>query len=74
MLVGPINTDASLDASGSLTATYESLATSQPVLQEAIAATHAKLTVAQLENAITTTSMYVGSGDASGAAVIRRWR
>ncbi len=41
MLIGPINTDASLDASGSLTATYESLATSQPVLQEAISATHA---------------------------------
>ena len=56
MLVGPINTDASLDASGSLTATYESLATSQPVLQEAISATHAKLTVPQLQTAVTTTS------------------
>jgi tyrosine-protein kinase len=56
LLVGPINTDVALDASGSLTATYQSLATSQPTLQAAIAATHAKLTPTQLIAATTTTS------------------
>jgi succinoglycan biosynthesis transport protein ExoP len=56
VLVGPINTDIALDASGSLTATYESLATSQPVLQAAISATRAPLTPLELGNAVTTTS------------------
>ncbi len=56
LLVGPINTDVALDASGSLTATYESLATSQPTLQSAITATHAQLTPNQLSKSVTTTS------------------
>jgi tyrosine-protein kinase len=56
LLVGPINTDVALDASGSLTATYESLATSQPTLQAAIDATHAHLTPTQLNSSVTTTS------------------
>jgi capsular polysaccharide biosynthesis protein/Mrp family chromosome partitioning ATPase len=59
LLVGPINTDTALDASGSLTATYESLATSQPVLQSAISATGVKLTPVQLGNATTTSSNIV---------------
>src|SRR5690242_10105095 len=56
LLVGPVNTDNSLDASGALTATYESLATSQPVLARAISVTHASLTPTQLQPMVTTTS------------------
>lgn len=56
LLVGPVNTDTALDASGSLTNTYESLATSQPVLQAAINATHAHMTANQLQQNVTTTS------------------
>src|SRR5690349_12131765 len=56
LLVGPINTDLALDASGSLTATYESLATSEPVLQSAITATGAPLTSTKLGSDVTTTS------------------
>lgn len=57
VLVGPVNTDvADLDASSSLADTYQSLATTEPVLARAIAATRAHLTPNQLEGSVMTTS------------------
>jgi capsular polysaccharide biosynthesis protein len=51
VLVGPINTDVSLDASGALASTYADLATSQNVLDSAIKATGSKLTTTELDKA-----------------------
>jgi capsular polysaccharide biosynthesis protein len=58
MLVGPVSTGSSSDlsASSSLTATYESLASSQPVLANAISTTHAGVTPLALEGDVSTTS------------------
>jgi uncharacterized protein involved in exopolysaccharide biosynthesis len=56
LLVGPLNTDSGLDASGSLSATYQNLATSRPVLRAAIDATGAKLSVDSLATDVTSTS------------------
>lgn len=56
VLVGPINTDVSLDASGALASTYADLATSQSVLDSAIKATGSKLTTNELDKATTAIS------------------
>lgn len=56
VLVGPINTDVSLDASGALASTYADLATSQNVLDTAIKATGSKLTTIELDKATTAIS------------------
>lgn len=55
-LVGPVNTDISLGASGTLGRTYAELATSRPVLAAAIAATHAPRTVVSLTKSVTANS------------------
>lgn len=56
LLVGPINTDVALDASGALARTYADLAISRPALQSAIEDTKAKLSVKELSDATSTTS------------------
>jgi polysaccharide biosynthesis transport protein len=56
LLVGPVNTDVALDASGTLTTTYAQLATSKPVLRWAIAGAGAHLTPEQLEPSVSATS------------------
>lgn len=56
VLVGPINTDVSLDASGALASTYADLATSQNVLDAALKATGSKLTTTELDKTTTAIS------------------
>lgn len=56
MLVGPVNSDVALEASGALARTYEELATSTPVLAAAIRSTDADMTARDLSEEITTTS------------------
>lgn len=56
LLVGPVNTDIALDASGALARTYGELATSRPVLQHAIRKTGAGIPPLELEKQVTTTS------------------
>lgn len=56
LLVGPVNTDIALDASGALARTYGELATSRPVLQHAIRKTDAKTRTVDLAEKVTTTS------------------
>jgi capsular polysaccharide biosynthesis protein len=76
LLVGPLNTDSGLDASGSLSATYQNLATSRQVLAAAIAATGAKKTVDALASNVTSSSntitrivsVHVDDGDRGLAA------
>jgi capsular polysaccharide biosynthesis protein len=58
-LVGPINTDVSLDASGALASTYADLATSQSVLETAIKNTGSSLSTLELEKATTAISNQV---------------
>lgn len=58
-LVGPINTDVSLDASGALASTYADLATSQSVLETAIRRTGSSLSTVELEKATTAISNQV---------------
>jgi tyrosine-protein kinase len=56
LLVGPVNTDVALDASGTLTTTYAQLATTDTVLRAAINSTGAGLTPLQLKNNVSTNS------------------
>jgi len=53
LLVGPVNTDVSLDASGALASTYAEIATSQKALVSAIGATGAKMTPLELKESVT---------------------
>jgi capsular polysaccharide biosynthesis protein len=59
VLVGPINTDVSLDASGALASTYADLAKSQSVLANAIKVTGSGLTTPELAKATTAISNQV---------------
>lgn len=59
VLVGPVNTDVSLDASGVLASTYADLAKSQNVLEAALRATGSKLSTTEFDKATTAVSNQV---------------
>jgi capsular polysaccharide biosynthesis protein len=78
MLVGPVNTDTGLDASGSLAATYQNLATSRPVLADALKTTGNSMSVTDFTKNVTATSntvtrvvsVTVKDGDAKAASAL----
>lgn len=59
LLVGPINTDVSLNASGALASTYADLVTTRSVLGAAIKATRSELSTTELDGATTVLSNQV---------------
>jgi Mrp family chromosome partitioning ATPase/capsular polysaccharide biosynthesis protein len=78
MLVGPVNTDVALEASGVLARTYADLAISRPALESALRRTNVDMSLKELEDSVSTTSnqitrlisIHVRSHDPEDAAAL----